>query len=315
MLENYETNKQETSPEVQEDSVNLVRERRFRPRTVFVPLLFGLIFVLIQVLGVSLVAGLRYGPEIIESQGLETGIDMTKYMMDPLVTSLATIFMALILIPLFIYYIFRRRKMYPMTYLQERLGAQKFMTAASAIILGLAGTQLLILGLHGLGQLSPYVAERLEYHEKLMQTILPSNDHFFLSFLSVVILVPIMEELLCRGIIMGEFLQAMKPAFAALCAALIFALFHGNFVQIAYVIVPGLILSFAYYLSGHLLVPIVMHMIFNFLGGFLPTYMGANLTDANAERYGLILLLLYALSAFYLLFLFIRRRRQTRVVS
>ena len=104
-------------------------------------------------------------------------------------------------------------------------------------------------------------------------------------YIGVGVLIPIIEELLFRGIIMGEFLATMKADAAVFLAALIFGTMHMQPVQIGYAFVCGLILGYVYLYSNSLLLSIALHIIFNLLGGILPILLSDKPSLMNALGY------------------------------
>ncbi len=91
--------------------------------------------------------------------------------------------------------------------------------------------------------------------------------------LAVGILVPIVEELIFRGLILSEFRSTMKDSTAIFLSALIFALMHGQPIQIGYALVGGLILGVFYVYTRSIWFTIGMHIVFNFAGGIIPMFL------------------------------------------
>lgn len=83
--------------------------------------------------------------------------------------------------------------------------------------------------------------------------------------LGACILGPVCEELLFRGLLAGRLARyGQKPA--ALVSALLFGLYHANVSQFFYAFALGLLLAYAYFYTGSLKAPILLHMLFNFYG-------------------------------------------------
>lgn len=99
------------------------------------------------------------------------------------------------------------------------------------------------------------------------------------------LLIPIAEELIFRGIILGKFLESMRPGLAIVLTSLIFACMHLQPLQIMYAFVCGLILGYAYLYSNSIFVSIAIHVIFNILGGALPTLVSAKEKWLNSLGY------------------------------
>lgn len=112
-----------------------------------------------------------------------------------------------------------------------------------------------------------FIAKWLQDYINLTEMIVSEEGNLLLQIIATVILVPIAEELLFRGIIQGELNLRFTPRVAVLIQALLFGIFHMNPIQSLYTFIPGLLLGIAYYYTGNLIIPIVMHMIFNLVGG------------------------------------------------
>ncbi len=102
-----------------------------------------------------------------------------------------------------------------------------------------------------------------------MDKIYATADPLWLLVLSVVIIVPIYEELIFRGLLWQttaeQFINKKTGAiFASVLTASIFAVVHVqyDFFEIVSIFILALILGYARYRSGSLLLPILMH-IFN----------------------------------------------------
>ncbi|MCD7735418.1 MAG: CPBP family intramembrane metalloprotease [Lachnospiraceae bacterium] len=73
-------------------------------------------------------------------------------------------------------------------------------------------------------------------------------------------LVPIAEELIFRGLVYTRMKARLSVWQAALLSALLFALYHGNPIQMIYAFPMALILALLYEWSGTLAYPILFHM-------------------------------------------------------
>ena len=74
---------------------------------------------------------------------------------------------------------------------------------------------------------------------------------------------PATEELIFRGVVFPALSKPLGPAAAAAASAAVFAALHMNLLSFAPLFFMGLALCAAYAYSGSLLVPIVMHTLFN----------------------------------------------------
>lgn len=109
-------------------------------------------------------------------------------------------------------------------------------------------------------------ASYLQYTDAVSDSDVTILFERVLMFISVSLIIPVMEEILFRGIIMSEFLSAMGAVPAIILSAIIFGLFHGQPIQIGYAIVCGVILGCVYFFSKSLILPIIVHSVFNFFG-------------------------------------------------
>lgn len=92
-----------------------------------------------------------------------------------------------------------------------------------------------------------------------------------LEFLSMVIIHPVVEEYIFRGMYYGE-LRSMSPIFACLMQAVMFAIAHNGVGGMMYALIAGILLGTAAERSNGITVPTAAHMIIN-LRTFL--YSGA----------------------------------------
>ena len=128
-----------------------------------------------------------------------------------------------------------------------------------------------------------------EWFESVMKNAVKMN---FASFLTVVVAAPILEEWLCRGIILRGLLRQGSPWRAIVWSAAIFAIMHLNPWQAVPAFVLGILFGWIYWKTRSLWLCIFMHVVnngFSFLLMFL--YPGAMDTkDAAGNFYTLILL-------------------------
>jgi len=80
---------------------------------------------------------------------------------------------------------------------------------------------------------------------------------------AAVVVAPLVEELIFRGFIYGVIKRYTDAWFAALCSALLFAVVHFHVGSLLPLAVLALLLCAAYELSGSLLVPMLLHALFN----------------------------------------------------
>lgn len=203
---------------------------------------------------------------------------LTSLQMQADIQSHASFYMSLIVIPVYILYLnYRHGQTRSMPRLQ-RIGADD-VVSGFAIMTGALGLVTLWMALLGfLAEKSSWLRTMLDEYRDLAQSIVPEDRYRFIVVITLVVLVPVAEELLFRGIMQGELAQILPEKWAIVFTLIFFSLFHINPIQISYVIVPAFALSAVYALTKNLLIPIVMHIWFNFAGSGLL----AGLTDNPA---------------------------------
>lgn len=86
------------------------------------------------------------------------------------------------------------------------------------------------------------------------------------GFLGICIVGPVMEEIMMRRIILTEIREATgKKWLGIIISAAIFAIVHGNPIQIVFAMPAGILLGWLYCRTGSLLVPICVHIMNNTL--------------------------------------------------
>lgn len=85
------------------------------------------------------------------------------------------------------------------------------------------------------------------------------------SIITTIIIAPILEEILMRGIILDGFLKRYNPSKAIIWSAIIFGLFHLNPWQGGTGIVIGLLLGWLYWKTGSLWLCITLHAFNNLI--------------------------------------------------
>ncbi len=131
----------------------------------------------------------------------------------------------------------------------------------------------------------------------------PSGIFGFLLTLAATAIVPaLVEEFACRGIVIG-LLKKYGEGFAIITSSVVFGIMHGNFEQIPFAIMVGLVLGYIYIKTKSIWVCVALHgannaisVIFSYLEGFAST----NLQNLLYIVY-LIAALLAAISGVFLL--------------
>lgn len=120
-----------------------------------------------------------------------------------------------------------------------------------------------------IGLILTYILGRISGHEIQNQAVTVMTDlNPVLLILYVVMFAPIMEELVFRKLIVDRAVRYGQGV-AVVISGLMFGLFHGNLNQFAYAAVIGMFLAFLYVKTGNIGITISIHMLINFVGGFL----------------------------------------------
>lgn len=90
---------------------------------------------------------------------------------------------------------------------------------------------------------------------------------FMLTFISIAIVPPLVEEFACRGIILGS-LRKYSDAFAVLTSAIVFGILHGNFQQMPFAFLVGLILGYATVKTKSIWTAVAIHAFNNAVSVF-----------------------------------------------
>jgi hypothetical protein len=105
----------------------------------------------------------------------------------------------------------------------------------------------------------------------VVEELLSTTD-IFQTILVVVICAPIVEEFLFRKILIDR-LHKYGDGVAIVVSALMFGFYHGNITQFVYATLLGLVFGYVYAKSGNIKYSIGLHMVINFIGGFLSQFI------------------------------------------
>src|SRR5688572_26644551 len=81
--------------------------------------------------------------------------------------------------------------------------------------------------------------------------------------LAAILLAPLVEELLFRGIMYPYLKQRLRPIWAVLITSMVFAAIHVNVMIFIPLVFLGMVLTWLYERTDSLLAPIATHMVFN----------------------------------------------------
>lgn len=143
--------------------------------------------------------------------------------------------------------------------------------------LALMGISLQVLVSMCLNAIYPLLPQTLiEQYDALMETLLGGN--VFLSLFVTVILAPLAEELLFRGVTLRKATKIMPFFLANILQAVLFGIYHGNLIQGVYAFALGLILGFVAEYFHSIWASILLHAFVNGSAELL-SHLPAQLTE------------------------------------
>lgn len=114
----------------------------------------------------------------------------------------------------------------------------------------------------------------LETYSKLIRTGYLSYNWFdsnllsnrnLILFLNIVLIAPVLEEIIFRGIVLKLFLRKYSAINAIVLSSLIFSVSHFKPIGFLYLFVYGLLFGYAYIKTNSLIISIFCHSMINFL--------------------------------------------------
>ena len=117
---------------------------------------------------------------------------------------------------------------------------------------------------------------------------------FLLSLVSTSIVPALVEEFACRGLILGV-LRKYGDGFAVLVSAILFGLMHGNFDQMPFALMVGLVLGYIVVKTESLWIAVAVHAANNFISVAF-TYILCGFSQ-NAQNLIYLIYLMAALTA------------------
>lgn len=200
------------------------------------------------------------------SEGLRSlSTEMTQILSnDPNLMAKVLIGNAILAIPVYLLYLRIRKKQGVALAQMKGIRGQDYLFYICQGMAFQGGLGLLLNGIYQLGKNLPWLADLVEtYNEGIQSSLFPEGVVPWLTLVGGGILIPLAEELLFRGIVMGELEKVWPGKPTLLLQALLFAAFHLNFVQGFYVFFIALLLGLVYQQSKSLIAPILIHMVIN----------------------------------------------------
>lgn len=129
-------------------------------------------------------------------------------------------------------------------------------------------TLALVVGLEGVSNLIPMPV----YMQKIFEKAFTKNAF---SLVMAIVAAPIIEEMLCRGIILKGLLKNYSPAIAIVVSAIFFGVLHLNPWQAVPAFFGGLFLGWVFYKTQSVIPGMIIHATINSTASlflFLPKY-------------------------------------------
>lgn len=139
--------------------------------------------------------------------------------------------------------------------------------------------------LSSLNNILYYYIKLPTYLNQYINTILYEKN-IIVSLLTIVIIAPITEEVLFRGIILNGLLNHYDKRTAIILSSILFGLFHINPYQIFAAIILGLFFGWIYYEFNSIKYPILVHAIYNFIPVFIIRILKIRIKGFSSPEFG-----------------------------
>ena len=211
------------------------------------------------------------------SYGSNFGASDINNWFSPSLTQLITFIASLVLVaPAVIFGLQKKRGIS----FQDRFNLHNPGPAAILLCLFLIGplAQLAINGLQMLWQAAfPALFEAAERQQGASSLLF--GDSVWIVLFVIAVTPAITEELLFRGMVLGEYAQRMKRNKAIALSALVFSLMHISFFSLPYTFLLGLILAWLFYQTHSIIPGMVLHFSFNASAVLLEMVVPKSFTD------------------------------------
>lgn len=154
----------------------------------------------------------------------------------------------------------------------------------------------------------------LEAYEELLETAGLGEDITLIMFIYSVLMAPISEELIFRGVTLRIAQRAFPFWIANIIQAILFGAFHMNSLQGCYTFIIGLILGYICHKGGSLYHVIFFHFLFNLWGTTAAQWM----TNLNEIVQGIIVIVSLILGlglGFYFFHIGNRKKREKAALT
>ena len=158
------------------------------------------------------------------------------------------------------------------------------------------GCRFLVVVYYSLSQKIELLQKSIEKAEAISPDV-GNESQILVALFSIIIIAPIFEEILFRGIVMGNLMKIMRPWAAITLQAIIFGAAHGVLFQSIFACAIGIILGIVYYCTQNIKVAVACHAVFN----FSTILMQSDLSTNGALIFLIAGIALSSLSLFYII--------------
>ncbi len=130
---------------------------------------------------------------------------------------------------------------------------------------------------------------------------------FLLSFVATAIVPALVEEFACRGIVLGA-LKKYGETFAIVASSIVFGIMHGNFDQMPFAVMVGLILGYIYVKTGSIWISIAVHCANNAVSVIF-TYLSNTIGNNMQNLLYIVYLMISMIAAFLGIYILAKARK------
>lgn len=184
----------------------------------------------------------------------------------------------------FLYIFYKDCKRNQQKFLSEQLKEVKTYRLGYPILLAVVGN----LGLSRLISLFPKSESMVQY-QKNSQALMSGS--LLIQLLTIAIMVPIVEEVIYRGLVYKRSLRYLTPRQAMVFSAVVFGIFHFNLIQGVYAFVLGIVFAYVYQKYQNLNYCILMHAFANGTAVIMQYFSVSNFINRYILLYAIVMVL------------------------
>lgn len=129
--------------------------------------------------------------------------------------------------------------------------------------------------------------------------IISSNTNSILGIISIILILPLFEEILFRGLIFNDLKKHLNITIAIVIQGFLFAIAHGNILQSIYTFILGIVLAIVYDKLNSIIAPMLLHVTYNLLGSILIPIL-SSIINGTVILYLALGLIMFLISLFLL---------------